>query len=730
MFAYRQKRQDGWYPAFRSTLRILIPYKWRRRAVRLIRHRFGLFAFTSWLKSRFFRAPSPRLPRADSLCADFYEKITLLPRLSEAEMQAVLDRPIKGAVPRHPDVICFSIIDWSFRHQRPQQLMGQFAAQGHRVFYLNVSQFRGPYTHPRYSVREIGKNLYEVEVAAYDPLDIFRDVIEGKELKLLLASLDELRRHYNINEAIGYVMISSWGRVAIEARRRWGWRIIYDCMDEWESFPGIESPLLEMEKLLVQSCDLIVVTAQRLYEKWESYRRPMILARNAADYNFFAGHCSPNQLLSDARHPVIGYFGAIAEWFDLDLFVYAAGQRPEYTFVLLGGVFGDHLPRLLALPNVKVLGQQPYQTMPQYLYHFDVCIIPFKINPITEATDPVKLYEYLSGGKPVVSVRLPEIEQYRDYVYLADDREDFVAKLDVAVGEQTPALAAQRKMLVRTQTWKARYQQIIAGLKKTLPRVSIIIVTYNNLALTKLCLESIRRNTEYLNYETIVVDNNSTDGTAEYLNRLRGDDLTVILNRENLGFAKANNQGLSRAAGDYLVLLNNDTVVPPGWLSRLVWHLRDLEVGLVGPMTNFVGNEAKVDVPYLRWEEMESFAQEHTWAFNQKIAEIQMLAMFCVAMRRELWEKVGALDEQFGIGMFEDDDYSIRTRRLGYRVICAADVFVHHVGQASFGKLIENGDYARIFAENRGRYEAKWGVTWEPHQNGALKLNPHHPSGQ
>ena len=80
--------------------------------------------------------------------------------------------------------------------------------------------------------------------------------------------------------------------------------------------------------------------------------------------------------------------------------------------------------------------------------------------------------------------------------------------------------------------------------------------------------------------------------------------------------------------------------------------------------------------------------------------------------------------------MFEDDDYSTRVRRLGYRVICAADVFVHHIGQASFGKLIESGDYARIFAENRGRYEAKWGVTWAPHQNGVLKFDPHDAAGQ
>ena len=79
-------------------------------------------------------------------------------------------------------------------------------------------------------------------------------------------------------------------------------------------------------------------------------------------------------------------------------------------------------------------------------------------------------------------------------------------------------------------------------------------------------------------------------------------------------------------------------------------------MGLVGPMTNFVGNEAKVGVSYRHWSEMEAFAREHTWAFDRKVADIHMLAMFCVAMRRDVWERVGALDEQFGVGMFEDDD--------------------------------------------------------------------------
>ena len=729
------------YAAFREVVRIVIPYHWRRSAVHFVRRRFGLLTLRERLLARR-DVPEPS-PTACMTPRDFYEAVTLLPHITPAEVKAILRQPITLPASALPDIICFSIIDWSFRFQRPQQLMAQFARQGHRVFYLNVSDFRSPHARPKFSLQAIeyesgkyetevageqtGNNLYEVKIAARYPLDLFGRVVDESDAETVLASLDELRRAYNINEAVGYVMIPSWGHVARAAQQRWGWRVAYDCMDEWENFPRIRNESLALEKKLVQSCDLLVVTAQRLYNKWQAYQRPTVLARNAADYQFYATRCRPNELLSETHQPIIGYYGAIADWFDVQLLAEVARLRPNYTFVLLGGVFDVDVSPLQSLPNVKLLGQQPYETMPQYLYHFAACIIPFKINPITEATDPVKFYEYLSGGKPVVSVKLPELEPYHDYVYLADTATGFAAQLDRALAEDTQGKAEQRKQLAQQHSWAERYQCVTDGLKAILPRASIIIVTYNNLALTRLCLESVIRNTEYFNCEIVVVDNNSKDDTPAYLRALaeQQNGLKIILNSENYGFAKANNQGIAQATGEYLVLLNNDTIVPRGWLSRLLWHLRDPQVGAVGPVTNFAGNEAKVEVSYRTWVEMEAFAKEYTWTRWRQVADIHMLAMFCLAMRRDVYERVGPLDEQFGIGMFEDDDYSIRLQRSGYRVICAADAFVHHFGQAAFGKLIESGQYNAIFDENRRRFEAKWQWPWEAHRNLPLNFEPH-----
>jgi GT2 family glycosyltransferase len=447
-----------------------------------------------------------------------------------------------------------------------------------------------------------------------------------------------------------------------------------------------------------------------------------VLARNAVDYDFYIERYHPNDALPGETHPIVGFYGAIAAWFDVELATEVARARPEYTFVFLGGIFDVDVSELQSLPNVRLLGQRPYEEMPEYLYHFDACLIPFKINSITHATDPVKMYEYLSAGKPVVSVALSELEPFRAYVYLARDREDFLTQLDKAVAENDPALVSARRRFAAENTWTERYDLILGAMRSATPRASIIVISYNNLPLTRLCLESILVNTEYPNYEVIVVDNNSSDGTQAYLRYLAAQHshIEIILNSQNHGFARANNQGIERSSGEYLVLLNNDTVVPPGWLSRLLHHLRRPSVGMVGPVTNSAGNEARIEVPYRTWSEMESFAAERTWEHDGQAADIKVLAMYCVALKRATYDAVGPLDEQFGIGMFEDDDYTQRLRAKGYRILCAADVFVHHFGQAAFKKLIDSGDYQRLFDENRLRFETKWNVKWIPHQHGLL----------
>ncbi|UCN00605.1 glycosyltransferase family 2 protein [Sulfurimonas sp. SWIR-19] len=250
-------------------------------------------------------------------------------------------------------------------------------------------------------------------------------------------------------------------------------------------------------------------------------------------------------------------------------------------------------------------------------------------------------------------------------------------------------------------------------------KVSIVVVTYNNLALTKACLQSMQKYNNYDNCEIIVVDNMSQkDNTREFLLEYeqKHENVKVILNDKNGGFSYGNNIGIKEANGEIVILLNNDTYVTPDWIRRLVAHFyTDENIGMVGPRTNNIGNEAKIDIKYDSMDEMIRFAQNlYEQNKMKQYKDIKALAFFCVAIKKELFDKIGLLDEAFGIGMFEDDDFCERAKIAGYKLICADDVYIHHHLGATFDQ--EPPEWKQnLFKKNKAIYESKHGK-WIPHK--------------
>ncbi|WP_127534306.1 methyltransferase domain-containing protein [Paenibacillus kobensis] len=239
---------------------------------------------------------------------------------------------------------------------------------------------------------------------------------------------------------------------------------------------------------------------------------------------------------------------------------------------------------------------------------------------------------------------------------------------------------------------------------------SIVMVTYNKLAYTVQCIDSIRRHTEDGTYELIVVDNNSEDGTPEWLEQQ--PDVRLIRNDSNAGFPKATNQGLEQAAGDLLMLLNNDTVAAPGWLDNLKRALLSGDdIGAVGPVTNNASYSTSIPVPYASTDDMEPFAADYNRSDPAKWEERIKLIGFCLLMKREAYEKAGPLDEQFGIGNFEDDDLCFRMLLSGYKLLLCRDTFIHHYGSVSFGD--DRSEFLKLLARNTDIFQQKWGLNPE-----------------
>jgi GT2 family glycosyltransferase/glycosyltransferase involved in cell wall biosynthesis len=657
----------------------------------------------------------------------YYGFIQLLPGYDCAQLtapvpyqkgQEALD---KSAIDtRSYDVIIFPIIDWDFRFQRPQQLAVQWAKAGHRVFYLHTTF----HSEEQPVVREIQERVYEVQLPGPVYINIYTDSIDESLAENICHAFISLRRKFGIVEAVCILDLPFWKSVAFNLRERFGWKVVYDCMDYHAGFSTNKDQMLKEERSLSLGSDLIMASSRLILAEQSQLNQNCVLIPNAADFEHFhsAGEDLPQEI-KNLKRPIIGYYGAISDWFDTEMVRTLARARPAWSFVLIGSTFGAALAPLKGRKNIHLLGEKPYTVLPSYLSAFDVCIIPFRKTPLTEATNPVKVFEFLSAGKAVVATELEELKYYSDYIQLTTGTAGWLNAIERSLNDYSPERVEARVDFARQNTWDERSSHIQRLIQTLYPKASLIIVSYNNLDFTKLCIESIIAKTHYPNLEIIIVDNNSTDGTREYFEELSAhSNVKIVLNDRNEGFAKANNKGILAASGEYIVFLNNDTMVTRGWLTRLLRHLEDERIGMVGPVTNFCGNEARIDVSYTTVEELEEFSEKYLREHMEpECFDIKVLAMYCLAMRKREIDEIGLLDERFQIGMFEDDDYAHRIRLKGHRVVCAEDVFIHHFGETSFSKLKKSGEYMKIFEENKKRYEEKWGIKWEPHKYREVK---------
>ncbi len=255
--------------------------------------------------------------------------------------------------------------------------------------------------------------------------------------------------------------------------------------------------------------------------------------------------------------------------------------------------------------------------------------------------------------------------------------------------------------------------------------LSIVIPAFNQLGYCRACIESIQRNTAEP-YRLVLVDNGSTDGVGEYFDTIEG--ATVVHTGENLGFPGGSNRGLAVAEG-HVVLLNSDTLVPEGWLRGLKHALFSADdVGLVGPMSNHAAGPQQIDGLSLRGlDEVNAFARSLAAEKDGVVSETHRLVAFCWMMRDTALESVGPFDESYGIGNYEDDDYCVRMRKAGYRLVIAEDCFVfHHGGRTFKGMGLEDEAFSALLNENRAKFTKKWGLNLpEPptDREYSLKLN-------
>ncbi len=231
---------------------------------------------------------------------------------------------------------------------------------------------------------------------------------------------------------------------------------------------------------------------------------------------------------------------------------------------------------------------------------------------------------------------------------------------------------------------------------------SIVIPVFNQLHYTRQCIESLLADPHRPDYEIIVVNNGSSDGTREYLDELSArvgaggrDVLRPIHNAENRGVAPAWNQGVAASTGDPIAILNNDIVLTSGWLQGCVQTMEHHELAMVSP---FAGTEA---LDY----DLAAKARDFT-AVNRD-ALWRSYDFCCVVLRRSTWQAVGPFDEKFLVGGYEDTDYAYRLREKGLRYGVTGASYIHHFGSQTLGEFKKRGD--KHAAHNKDYFISKWG---------------------
>lgn len=240
---------------------------------------------------------------------------------------------------------------------------------------------------------------------------------------------------------------------------------VYYCIDDYAAHPGVDAEVIAASDLaLTRKADIVFVAPPSLLAGKQAVNANTHFSPHGVDAKMFALASEAETIVPaaarDLPHPVVGYFGSIHEWIDIELIAWLARARPQWTFLLVGYA-AIKLPELTALPNVVLAGAQPYASLPAWAKSFDAAIIPYRRNRQVENANPLKLREYLATGKPIVAVGNPEIARFASVVRVAEGREDFLVGLEQVLADGPEQGAVERMAAVADQTWDRRVEDVL-----------------------------------------------------------------------------------------------------------------------------------------------------------------------------------------------------------------------------------------------------------------------------
>ncbi|MBT2290572.1 glycosyltransferase [Paenibacillus albidus] len=366
-------------------------------------------------------------------------------------------------------ILYISLLDWYFTKQRPQHI-AELLSEKNEVKYICRSSWRTKHIKKHdenehiYNDFNISESLH-IERMRYLPFNKYSTISFINEFFYKLAIEKTIIKYQPdilwLTHPEHYDLIP----------QNFKGKIIYDCMDNYSQFTRDDKKRAEinaLEKKLVNKSNLVLTSSNGLEKKISGITTTtqVVTIKNAADFTYFNTYYSSTELkkrpveLKEGRR-IVGYFGGISSWFDIDLLVFIAENHKECDFVIIGPLSNENVvAKASKIENILFLGPKIYNELAAYLYYFDVCIMPFLVNDLIKDVNPIKLYEYLSMGKPVIVPQYDEILEFVEYVYFARNQEDFSRKLGEALAENSTELIKKRIEFAKTNTWNYRVDEI------------------------------------------------------------------------------------------------------------------------------------------------------------------------------------------------------------------------------------------------------------------------------
>jgi len=380
---------------------------------------------------------------------------------------------------RGQDIIYFSN-DWDADNKTSSHHIARQLSKYNRILYVEAGGLRPPrassYDLRRISVkikafikgiRRINNHIF-IYTPLIFPFHKYR-FIKAINRFILIRSLKFMCKKLGFGKPILWIIIPHISVVVGKLNEK---LVVYYCVDNFSSLPGVDSKAIaHLDGELAKAADVVFTPSQILYSKKKKINPNTFLSPHGVDMKHFAkavGIDLPIPLdIKAVKKPIVGFFGVIEKWIDLDLVKYIALCHPQWSLVFIGRVAAD-ISLFDHIRNVHFFGARDYTLMPSYGRMFDIAIIPFVINDLVLSVNPIKLPEYLAMGKPVVAVKTPEHEKFSDVVRVAGNYQDFVKGIELELKEDSEEKVKQRMDRVRNLSWENCFEGISARMEQVL----------------------------------------------------------------------------------------------------------------------------------------------------------------------------------------------------------------------------------------------------------------------